>query len=1475
MNMIGSLRFHARFYNMKMRYTYSWLLILVLVVIGQSNKVQAQVIAKFSVNDSVGCDFLVATFINESEGSGLTYFWDFGNNQYSNEKDPQVVFNISGRYTIKLVVSNGVDSDSLLRVDYIKVFTSPKASFETASERTGCSPLSISFINSSTLGDGPLDMNVWDFGDGHSSNENGPTYNYLQTGFFDVSLYVKDTNGCESNISQSNFIHVTQKPIAKFTSSVSTSCTDTLTVTFSNKSFGTTDLNFAWDFGDNAVSQLENPVHFYSGFNNYTVQLKVADLYGCTDSVTIYGYVQIQQLIPNFIIQDDTLCKNQNLEIQNNTSGATGFRWIFGDGTTSVLPEPIKNYVDTGAFEIEVISSFQNTCFDTTLIPVYIDPVTAKFESNEHYICQLPSTVIYTNLSANYINWHWGFGNTGVSSHENPVVVYEMTHQLRKDYIAYYSDTLIVESEWGCTDTAVIDSNIYINIPYVTFSPNDSGVYANLVKGCFPLTVDFKNNSHANNPDDPLIGWFWDFDDENTSTSFQTSHTFTGPGTYQASLKAVSQSGCTNYAYATIKAGSPQTAKFSYQDSVLVCGSEMVDFTDQSTDSMLIDQWYWFFSDGTVSHNQDPQVQFVDTGYISASLTVFYNGCTGTTYFEDSLLYVVGPAGTFTQAMTCENPYLYTFTTDLKGADNWYWDFGDGTYDSTQTLVCSHTYNHSENYKVVLTGKNNSTDCKLEVNKTVFARNIVSDFNYSPEYNCVNNLITFDPSPSMDEYFFSYNNKLTKYLWSFDDTSELIPSSRPITHQFKTNGDHLVKLLVYDINKCFDEIEKVVHLNAIEADFSIGSTQGCAPFQVSFTDHSTADTQVVSWNWSFGDGQSSTQQNPIIVYNSQGNFEVNLIIKDVLGCADTLTKEGAVTSLKPYVNFQAIRNNSCFGDSVFFLSDSLGSIRSFYWDFGDGQSDTLPNPVHFYQDTGYYQVSLMVTDSLGCDSTLVKDNYIFIQPLPVADFIANNTFSTCYPSIIGFEDISTIPDLNHLVWDFGDEVLLENIQQPFHTYKEPGIFDVKLTIKSSIGCTDSMIKTDYINIGGPYAQIFAPDSFCVNLPAIITFADSFNIHTFEWTDDEGSIFTTDTILKTYQTPGTKFLYLLLKNDDFGTCDKIISDSIIIPELKTNFSTTDTAGCVPLSVHFLNQSVGATSINWYSNQQYLANQPEFDYQFSTPGLYKIQLMIGNGIGCNDSLMKNIVVYPLPTIQISNDTLICQYDTILLQASGGIAYKWSANQTVLDSLTDFLWVSPLATQPFFVNVSDTNNCGNIDSVMVEVQPKPLINVLNNDTISLIVGEEVLLQATQEFGDYFFWSPDESLTCGICLTPFAKPMHSLTYFFTVEDKNQCFSIADSVYISVDEKYSVNLPNSFTPNNDGINDIIYVKGWGIKELKSFKVYTKQGKLVFESRDINEGWDGGSFLGEQPPGLYLYKVEVLSFDNQVRAKEGYFFLME
>jgi PKD repeat protein/V8-like Glu-specific endopeptidase len=294
------------------------------------------------------------------------------------------------------------------------------------------------------------------------------------------------------------------------------------------------------------------------------------------------------------------------------------------------------------------------------------------------------------------------------------------------------------------------------------------------------------------------------------------------------------------------------------------------------------------------------------------------------------------------------------------------------------------------------------------------------------------------------------------WSWSFGDGGS--NSSQNPTYTYYEPGTYTVSLTVTN-PEGVDTETKYNYITVREApvaDFSGSPRDGCKPLQVSFIDQSLGDP--TSWSWNFGDGGTSTQQNPDHIYQEAGTYTVSLTVSNQCG-VDTETKYDYITITDCQLNaeFQATSTEGCESLQTCFQDLSVGNITNWLWSFGDGDTSTVQNPCHNYQNPGLYTVTLIVTDGANAD-TATKVDYIAVYESPVADFMADPK-SGCPPCTVQFTDVSS-GTVTGWLWDFGDSTT-SNQQNPLHIYNNEGLYTVALTVSGPCG-KDTIIKSNFI-----------------------------------------------------------------------------------------------------------------------------------------------------------------------------------------------------------------------------------------------------------------------------------------------------------------------------------------------------------------------------------------------------------------------------
>ena len=422
-----------------------------------------------------------------------------------------------------------------------------------------------------------------------------------------------------------------------------------------------------------------------------------------------------------------------------------------------------------------------------------------------------------------------------------------------------------------------------------------------------------------------------------------------------------------------------------------------------------------------------------------------------------------------------------------------------------------------------------------------------------------------------------------------------------------------------------------------------------APLTVNFTDLSLpGDYVITNWNWNFGDGQTSSAQNPEHVYQYEGIYTVSLTVTDAISDSDTETKVDYIRIGAPSAEFQA---NPISGDAplevTFTDLSTLGAsdIIEWDWDFGDGNTSSDQNPIHIYQNEGFFTVSLTVTDGNYISDTETKTDYILvgIEPEnPEAEF-SGEPRNGYAPLIVNFTDLST-PGIGSIVvwnWDFGDGTISTE-QNPEHTYTTPGYYTVSLEVMNSSSLTDQMTKVNYITVDpSPLFAAFSANPTVGPAPLVVHFTDESyeakGIVSWEWDFGDGGTSYEQNPTHTFYNNGVYTISLQVENESEIFNIETKENYIMVgtpPE--ASFIGVPTSGFAPLEVQFTDQSSSGNSsvVEWFWDfdnngtiDSYIQNPI---YTYSIEGVYSVCLAVKDSEGLVDTMRRYdyITVYHNP-------------------------------------------------------------------------------------------------------------------------------------------------------------------------------------------------------------------------------------------------------
>jgi gliding motility-associated-like protein len=1441
---------------------YVW--IYVIIITGSGGIAFGQVNADFTADQTTGCSPLVVAFTDNSTGENLTYSWDFGNGNSSTNKNPQATYTSPGTYTVTLTVSNGTATDESNA--NITVFSNPVADFQ--GDTKGCTPFTSQFIDNSTVGDAPINEWKWDFRSGFIDSRQNPSYTYTTAGSFDVYLEVVDENGCSGNIEKEAYVDVVQPPTSIFDMAPSVACEAPATVNFNNNSSGSGTITYDWDFGDESSSNDESPSHVFTSFGSYAVTLKVSSDYGCSTSTSKLFNIQdvsasgLLSQDGNSVSSEDVICPGM-LDFKATTEDGINVYWDFGDGGFSNDTSGAHYYTNAGTYQIQLIATPGDVCADTVLWTIHVDEIVADFTFSPDYSCQSPVDVSFTSNSTNAVNYSWKFDDNTTSTEQNPVKTYSVSPGENPYTISstnILSTTLTVENDNGCVSS--VTKSMTIKKPTAQFK-------VDTVQGCKPLTVHFTDISQS---DLEITNREWIFGDGEIVNSSQDgiSHDYTQPGEFDSKLVITNEEGCTDTSYViTINVGEALEPDFQILPTTF-CQNEELKFSYPPHLNEKINKWHYRIGNTPVP--LDPagsdtiwRAKLSGTGQLNAKLVVSYNGCVSETVKEDYLI-ANGPVAKFQKQMDCSQPFDYVFHGDPDNHVDFKWSFGDGTTNTTD-ITAMKNYSAEGDYQLEFIAINGT--CSDTARELIHVREpealIMGDTAL-----CAGDSVMFDGSGSYE----TVNYCFEKYLWQFNDSARPLRTNKDtVYHVFNKPGEHNIQLITYYDNQCFDTAHFKVFAYQPFVGFESDITEGCAPVTINFKDTSMVNVHPFEkWQIDYGDGIDSSYfsgtSNFSHTYYNVGSYTVYFSVTDTFGCEAGVSKQ--INTANPSAEFTPLTDTeTCAGNPVFF-SHFYRESDSVRWNFGDGalSGDTSETISHEYADAGEFQVSLIVYQ-YGCTDTFkTQPDLVKIQKAN-AHFSVSDSFYNCYPELVEFtHDGIPEKDVAAGLWDFGfKNSTSEYAKNRAFTYPLPGEYTISLNVETSYGCEDNYSRK--VMVTGPRGNFsMSAEAVCQGDEVTLTLEDTVDVYSFEWDLGDGNFVSGNPVTHRYYGMGNNIPKLILKGDSGRCLPPPIEDTLYVHELQAGFNIENPALCEKQDIIFSNTSFGQSNNEWRFSNGFTGTSENFASEFN-PGDYSAKLIVSNSQGCSDTLYKSFTIHPLPAIWVMPDTFICRGQSVKIHATGGNRINWNPANDIENPSAYETMATPLFTTSYLAVITDSvTGCENQESTLVTVQQPPDIDVSPKDT-SIIIGENVTFHIDSLTGYYYHWSPESFFPCPNCATVHATPFESTTITLLVSDDKDCFNIPVNIPVEVREEYSLAMPNSFTPNGDGVNDVVYIRGWGIKNLIEFRVFNRWGNEVFFTDNLTEGWDG-TYKGKlQNIDSYAYIVQVETWEGNLVTKKG------
>lgn len=665
------------------------------------------------------------------------------------------------------------------------------------------------------------------------------------------------------------------------------------------------------------------------------------------------------------------------------------------------------------------------------------------------------------------------------------------------------------------------------------------------------------------------------------------------------------------------------------------------------------------FSDVEYSSETKPVVSTSKTGAFVLSLTA--KDVNGNYSYASKTLQVLNKLSSdivFSyQNMCVNNDVNFTSTNNSGDVIGYNWSFGDGNTSINSTP--GHQYSSGGIYPVQLIVEA-TNGCKNFIEKIVKIYNQpLASFALPLGLICTNNEFTF-----LNNTIDNFDGNLT-YQWYVDNSPNV--ATRDLKYIFSSTGNKDIKLKS-SIPGCFSESSQtfIVLQQGSLVNFSSAPT-GCQATPLAFTN--TTSGTVTAYSWNFGDGNTSSSQNPSNIFTNLGSFSITLQANNAAGCQNSKTKDVIIYS-KPQPNFSiGLPPFSCTGSPSQFTDltpvPTDSNITGWTWIFGDATNGTsiLKNPTYTYSTASNYNVSLTVISNFGCINTIQKP--VTIAQSPVSAFI--NT-PACINQGTQFTDAST-GNIKSRLWQVQSNTFATPVVQ--YMFGSSGTFPVSLIITGNNSCVSQFTKNMIIPVIPTLDfSVLAP---CANNQS--TFSEitsgSDQAVTEIWNFGNLANGAGSPVQYAFTIPGI-YSVRLSSTRQSGCVYSLTKNVSISQSPVADFTPSALAGAAPLAISFTNASSGASTYLWKFMDQNnsTSTQVSPSFVFTDLGDYSVELNAFNGLGCANRTNKVIRVL-IPKIDaVMNDFYFVKDDaTGTLQAVVSVLNK--SNLPIIDPsiLLDF--------------------------------------------------------------------------------------------------------------------------------------------------------------------------------------------------------------
>lgn len=1336
---------------------------LILLLSVQLLAAQGPPVANFTASAVTGCSPLVVYFKDASSNGPTSWTWDLGNGKLDN--GPQTfasyVYDPAGNntYTVFLNVRNADGVSQAQKT--ITVLPSPTANF-TVSSNVACAPSTIQFNSTSAVpGGGAISSYSWDFGDGTSSTAANPSHTYTNIGYYNVSLVVTTASGCSATVAKNRVVRIIGGVKPNFDFKRAASCDAPVAVTFNNLTTAPGVMQYQWTLGNGNTSTAEDPATVYPAHGDYTVTLVANSSYGCTESIT--KTISLPANATSFT-SIDVACPNNPVVFTNSGATPVSSYWDFGDGTSSRALNPSKSFANPGTYTVTLTNRYGDCSSTFTKTITVALPPPLDFQVQNGIGCQSPHTVQFTDATVNSSNWLWDFGDDETSNVKNPQHTYTtpgtynvtltLTNQagcvstVTKNAVVTVRDAsniaITAPSSGGCvpfnftptasattidgiasyqwdfgdggTATGASPTHNYAAVGTytvrVTMTTNNGCVinyeYPEKVLVGTPPTVDFTvggtlvcagDETPFQSLATPADHWLWDFGDGSTSTLENPTHQFEGMGSFTISLTAVNNGCAVTATKANIITAKAPVTRFDpvYNN----CANP---FTVNFQNNTLTEPaqgpttYLWNFGNGQTSTLANPPaVTYAAVGDYIVTLTARDNECE---YIRTLPIEIFNLAPTVigNKARYCRNE---TASLSVSGAlprqvEKYEWSVNGGAFVEGGAIFRTR-FAANGTYPIVLRltdvhGCPHTIPYSMEVVGSVANFDVVNSGGCRDAQLTLNDLST--PAGSIKNWNFDFG----------DGTNQSFTVA-PFTHTYANNGSYNIRLTATDNFGCSSTVTKIgaADITYPQTNFSAEDSVYCQGTTVQFANATAGNS--LTYLWDFGDGATSTLQDPTHIYNGPDSaYTVRLIVTDINGCKDTLDKNNFIRIVAPRLSITATDTSAICPPLETQFVANVEHIESLTWDFGDGNTSSLPQTNNFYDNYGTYTATLTVTGYHGCQRSV--DQVVNLYNPQTTTTIAYGPLVNCNTITSDFT-ITPTPGTTFILY-FGDGTADSSGALTLsHTYQRPSVYKPYIELTDELDCKVVVTGLQNITVNGVYPDFsVSKHQFCDN--GTVTFRDlsldgNDEIITRDWTMGDGATYSGIDVTHQYAQPGT---YYVTENlTTLAGCSNSFTDTIRVFRTPVPVIVGPNEVCLGTVAQFNATTLVADSLTiwkWTLENGQSSADPIVFRNFPAAGDYTLQLHAENKLGCGLDTSFDVTVWPLPVINNVPEivTPVGIPITLPFTYSGNInQYNWTPKTGLTCSDCPQPTASPQFNTSYKVEVTDEHNCKASSSILVK--------------------------------------------------------------------------------------------------------------------------------------------------------------------------------